>query len=111
MPKLWTLHIFCIRKGTSVHYLIYNEHSRERLTKTILKIKSSKGTHTNSWRNQVNGAIEEVNYFILIVCKNNIQWLDKSVKRQKTNILSQPDSSNHDVGLFMKRLELDMINK
>lgn len=31
----------------------------------------SKGTHTNFWRNQVNGATEEVSYFILIICKSN----------------------------------------
>lgn len=48
---LWTLHILCIRKGASVRYLIYYEHSRERI-KIILQIMNSKGTHTTFWRNR-----------------------------------------------------------
>lgn len=80
---LWTLHKLCIRKGTSAHCLINYEH-RER--RTILKIKNSKGAHTIFWRNQVNGAIQEVSYVILIICKNNIQWLDKGIKSQEKDL-------------------------
>lgn len=81
---LWTSYILCIRKSTSVHCLINYEH-RERIT--ILKTENSKVAHTNFWRNQVNSSIQEVSYFILIICKNYIQWLDKDIKSQEKSLM------------------------
>lgn len=54
---LWTLHTLYIRRGAPVHYL-NTMNIVERIT--ILKIKDSKGTHTDFWRNLINGATKEI---------------------------------------------------
>ena len=53
-----------------------HEHGRERIT--ILKVKNSKGTHTDFSRNQINGATEEI-----IFDDEGKAWMSRKIKPTK----------------------------